>query len=95
MQRMESLPFLRQPAWKPLVSLLLRMRQTEKSQARLRMVAYRGKVSATMIYDFLPICDSFRRIDANTVLGAMDQKGDRHPFFFSLERVVDGAGPVI
>lgn len=61
--------------------------KTEQSQARLRMMAYRGKVSATMIYDHLPINDSFRKIDDNRVLGVMDYKEIDQPFFFALTRV--------
>ena len=60
--------------------------KTEKSQARLRMMEYRGKVSATMIYDYLPINDSFRKVDDNTVLGIMDYKNSPQPFFFVLKR---------
>jgi hypothetical protein len=41
---------------------------TSKSRARLRMTTYRGKSSATMIYDQLPINDVFRKIDQNTAL---------------------------
>ncbi len=59
---------------------------TSKPRARLRNVEYRGKVSATMIYDHLPINDVFRRVDDDTVLGAMDQRGDDRPFFFVLRR---------
>ena len=95
MERMESLPFLRHPAWKPLLSIGLRLLRTDSSQARLRMMNHRGKVSATMVYDHLPICDSFRRIDANTVLGVMDRKGDANPFLFTLERVVARSSLVI
>ena len=61
--------------------------KTEQSQARLRMMDYRGKVSATMIYDHLPINDSFRKIDDNRVLGVMDYKHIEQPFFFVLTRV--------
>lgn len=61
--------------------------KTEKSQARLRMMDYRGTVSATMIYDHLPINDSFRKIDENRVLGVMDYKHIEQPFFFVLTRV--------
>ncbi|MGF1492281.1 MAG: DUF4334 domain-containing protein [Microcoleaceae cyanobacterium] len=67
----------------PLVNLLLK---TEDSQARLRMMEYRGKVSATMIYDYLPIHDAFRQVDNNTVLGVMDFKTLPQPLFFLLER---------
>ena len=59
---------------------------TSKPRARLRNVEYRGKVSATMIYDHLPINDVFRRVDDDTVLGVMDRRGDDRPFFFVLRR---------
>ena len=60
--------------------------QTKNSQARLRMTEMRGKVSATMIYDRLPINDVFRKIDENTVMGLMDFKGQERPYFFYLMR---------
>ncbi len=59
---------------------------TSRSKARLRMTTYRGKSSATMIYDQLPINDVFRMIDHNSVLGIMDLKGLTTPFFFILRR---------
>lgn len=59
---------------------------TSKSRARLRMTTYRGKPTATMIYDQLPINDVFRKIDDNTVFGIMDFKGMTKPFFFILHR---------
>lgn len=54
--------------------------------ARLRRTEFRGKVSATMIYDSLPINDVFRRVDDDCVFGAMDFKGMPRPFFFVLHR---------
>ncbi len=60
--------------------------QTREAKARLRMVEYRGKVSASMIYDNLPIYDTFRLIDADILLGVMDFKGIEQPFFFTLHR---------
>ena len=59
---------------------------TSRSKARLRMTTYRGKSSATMIYDQLPINDVFRKIDQDTVFGVMDLKGMESPFFFILRR---------
>ena len=50
------------------------------------MIHYRGKTSATMSYDNLPINDVFRKVDDNTVLGIMDLKGMKQPFFFVLRR---------
>ncbi|MBN2039193.1 MAG: DUF4334 domain-containing protein [Spirochaetes bacterium] len=59
---------------------------TEKPKARLRMLEHRGKSSATMIYDDLPIFDIFRKIDNDNLLGLMDLKGVEQPFFFLLKR---------
>ncbi|NES06743.1 MAG: DUF4334 domain-containing protein [Okeania sp. SIO2F4] len=80
------LPILKSQAMKPIFTLMNLMLKTEKSQARMRMMEYRQKVSATMIYDNLPINDIFRKIDDNTVLGLMDFKGVPQPFFFVLKR---------
>ncbi|MDR4509145.1 MAG: DUF4334 domain-containing protein [Candidatus Brocadiaceae bacterium] len=60
--------------------------KTDKTTAKIRMMEYRGKVSATMIYDNLPVRDIFRKIDNNTLLGMMDLKGIDQPFFFILKR---------
>ncbi len=48
-----------------------------------------------MIYDQLPVNDVFRKLDDNhddTVIGAMDLRGSRKPFFFVLTRVPDLSG---
>ena len=74
-------------ALKPLYGVMSKMLKTEESKARLRLMEYRGKVSATMIYDYLPINDVFRKVDDNTVLGLMDFKAMPQPFFFVLKRV--------
>lgn len=79
-------PLVKNDFMKPLLTLASSLLKTEKSQARLRMMAYREKVSATVIYDYLPINDSFRKIDDNTVLGIMDFKDLPQPFFFVLKR---------
>ena len=79
-------PILKSQSLQPLLLVSNFLLKTEKSQARLRMMDYRGKVSATMIYDYLPINDAFRKIDDNTVLGLMDFKNSPQPFFFVLKR---------
>jgi hypothetical protein len=79
--------------FKPLLQMSNRLVKTEHSQARLRMMEYRNKLSATMIYDHLPIHDVFRKVDANTVLGLMDYKGLETPFFFVLKRDLDHRSP--
>lgn len=85
-----NLPFSKIP--KRLLPLLFRMLRpfirTQKSKARLRMVYYRGKVSASMVYDQLAIIDVFRKVDDNVVLGLMDikQKSPGASYFFVLYR---------
>ncbi|MGA8010517.1 MAG: DUF4334 domain-containing protein [Thiomonas sp.] len=74
------------PAAGRLFQLAMPLFTTSKSRARLRMTAYRGKPSATMIYDQLPINDVFRQINENSVFGIMDRKGMKKPFFFILRR---------
>lgn len=60
--------------------------ETKESHARLRMVEYRGIVTAGMIYNELPIIDLFRRVDQNTLLGVMDSvQLPGPPFFFVLK----------
>ena len=56
--------------------------------ARLRMIAAPGDTTPTaaMVYDKHPIIDHFKRIDADTVLGVMDRKGDTFPLYFYLQR---------
>lgn len=55
-------------------------------KARLRTTRYRGVDTATMIYDQLPINDVFRGLDHQTVLGAMDLRGIKAPYFFVMQR---------
>jgi len=86
MQWVDKIPKMNLEPIKPLLHLMTSLLKTEKSQARLRMMEYRNKVSATMIYDYLPINDSFRKIDDQTVLGVMDFKSLPQPFFFVLKR---------
>jgi hypothetical protein len=81
-----KLPILKNDSLKPLLMLTNSLLKTEKSQARLRMMEHRGQVSATMVYDYLPINDSFRKVDENTVFGIMDFKKSSQPFFFVLKR---------
>ena len=71
---------------KPLYTFFNSLQKTDQSQARMRMVEYRHQVSATMIYDHLPIHDIFRKVDDRTVLGLMDRKAAPQPYFFVLSR---------
>jgi hypothetical protein len=69
-----------------LFQVIMPLLTTSKSSARLRTTEYRGKCSATMIYDQLPINDVFRKIDEKSVFCVMDLKGMKKPFFFILRR---------
>jgi Domain of unknown function (DUF4334)/GXWXG protein len=77
---------LRAPLAPRLFGVLRPLLATRKPKARLRLTAYRGVVTATMCYDALPINDVFRRVDNDTVLGAMDLRGLQMPFMFVLHR---------
>lgn len=60
-------------------------------EASLWDVAFRGEVTATMVYDGRPILDHFKRVDQHTLMGVMNGKPDvvlaagQH-FYFGLER---------
>jgi hypothetical protein len=80
-------PVLKRKFMKHLFRLGRPLLETSRTGARLRMMEHRGKISATMCYDALPIHDVFRRIDGDTVLGLMDLKDMAQPFFFVLRRI--------
>lgn len=54
-------------------------------------VGFRGEVTATMVYDALPVLDHFKQVDEATVMGIMNGKletvfGTPDPYYFWLER---------
>lgn len=66
-------------------------------EASLWDIEFRGKVSATMVYDGVPIFDHFRKIDENTIFGIMNGKSvqgfpdiveNGKYYYFYLERVL-------
>jgi hypothetical protein len=69
-----------------LFSVIRPLLATRKPKARLRLTQYRGVVTATMCYDALPINDAFRKVDDDTLVGAMDLRGLDTPFLFVLRR---------
>jgi hypothetical protein len=77
---------LRTPMVAQVLRLILPVLGTRKPKARLRMMEYRGVVTGTMSYDDLPIHDAFRKVDDDTLLGAMDLRDLDHPFMFILRR---------
>lgn len=50
--------------------------------AILRELKFRDKVSTSMIYNYLPIMDNFRKVDNNTVMGIMEIKGKVSVYFY-------------
>lgn len=81
-----KLPGLRGRSYRGAISAARRALQTGAPKARLRTTRYRDVDTATMIYDQLPVNDVFRRLDDRTVLGAMDLRGSKAPYFFVLRR---------
>ncbi|GAB1510886.1 DUF4334 domain-containing protein [Actinophytocola sp. KF-1] len=62
-----------------------------KGEASLWHVEFRGEVTATMVYDGMPVFDHFKRVDDDTLMGVMNGRPDvvlahgKH-FWFGLER---------
>ena len=59
--------------------------------ASLWMVEFRGEVTATMVYDGLPVLDHFKKVNDTTLLGIMNGKesvfDEGEYFYFVLERI--------
>jgi hypothetical protein len=79
-------PVLKSPPAGRLLQWLLPLLATRRSQARLRLMETRGRVSATIVYDGAPIHDALRQLEPDAVLGMMDLKGVDAPLFFVLRR---------
>lgn len=77
---------IKRPTVIKLVRSLIGLAKTSVPQARLRMTEFRGRVTATMIYDSLPINDVFRMVNPDTLLGVMDIRYIAAPFVFVLRR---------
>lgn len=80
------LPFLKNPVTTFLFKLFMPLFSTRKGKARLRMMQFRGQVSAAMIYDAKPINDHFRLLEDGHLMGIMDLKGVAGPYFFGLKK---------
>jgi hypothetical protein len=77
---------LRAPFVPRLFCVLRPLLSTHDPKARLRLTVYRGVLTATLCYDALPINDVFRKVDDDTLVGAMDLRGLEMPFMFVLRR---------
>lgn len=60
-------------------------------EASLWPVEFRGEVTATMVYDRLPVLDHFKKVDDTTLMGIMNGKlesafGVKDLYYFWLER---------
>ncbi|HKH52815.1 MAG TPA: DUF4334 domain-containing protein [Mycobacterium sp.] len=87
-----KVPIAKNISFVRLIAALRPVLQTKAPKARLRTTRYRGTDTATMIYDQLPINDVFRKLSDDAVIGAMDLRGSRRPYFFVLQR--DNSLPV-
>ena len=81
-----KIPALKKQSFAGPIAALKPALRARGPKARLRTTRYRGVDTATMLYDQLPINDVFRQIDDATVLGAMDLRGIKAPYFFVLHR---------
>lgn len=50
--------------------------------AVLRPIRFRGKLSSSMVYSWLPIIDHFRKVDDQTVMGIMESRGKVAVYFY-------------
>lgn len=84
------IPALKRQNFAGAISTLKPALRARGPKARLRTTRYRDVDTATMIYDQVPVNDVFRLLDdsagSETVLGAMDLRGIRSPYFFVLQR---------
>ena len=50
--------------------------------AILETIDYRNKISTSMIYNYLPMIDHFRKVDNSVVMGIMEIKGKLSVYFY-------------
>ena len=81
-----KIPALKRQNFAGTIAALKPALQARGPKARLRTTRYRDVDTATMIYDQLPVNDVFRKLDEETVIGAMDLRGSKRPYFFVLTR---------
>lgn len=69
--------------------------ETQGPDARLRAIRHRGVVTASMVYNEMPIIDHFRQVDEDTLLGVMDNILRPGPSYFFVLRRQGGAKATI
>jgi hypothetical protein len=62
-----------------------------RGEASLWNIEFRGEVTATMVYDGMPVFDHFKQVDDGILMGVMNGKAggvsaSGHLFYFGLER---------
>ncbi|MBF0660935.1 MULTISPECIES: DUF4334 domain-containing protein [unclassified Rhodococcus (in: high G+C Gram-positive bacteria)] len=68
-------------------------KETGRGEASLWEIVFRGEVTATMVYDGMPVFDHFKKVDDDTLIGVMNGKGKLvfdggEHYWFGLERDV-------
>jgi len=66
-------------------------KKTGRGEASLWEIVFRDEVTATMVYDGMPVFDHFKKVDDDTVIGVMNGKGTLvfdggEHYWFGLER---------
>jgi len=67
----------------PLLSPIALVPATKHPQGTLQKREYAGKVSAAMVYNTVPIVDSFHKLDENTVLGCMVMESELLSYYYT------------
>ena len=52
------------------------------TSAILESICYRDKCSTSMIYNYLPMIDHFRKVDESCVMGIMEVRGEVSTYFY-------------
>ena len=58
------------------------------TSAILRKIEFRNKISTSMVYNYLPMIDNFRKLDDNTVMGIMEEKGKVSVYFYLKRKLI-------
>ena len=55
---------------------------TPYTSAVLKKIEFMDKISVSMVYNYLPMIDNFRKIDEDTIMGIMETKGKVGIYFY-------------
>jgi len=56
------------------------------TSAVLERIDFRGTISTSMVYHYLPMIDHFRKVDGSAIMGIMEIKGKLSTYFYLRRR---------